>query len=662
MKNQSTKDYFKNFLFENKVALMFVVICAFAFHFSGMTTVMFFNEMAVRFGRETFLVLALLVPVVAGLGLNFGIVLGAMSAQIAIFIVIVMGGSGVPGIMAIALIATPIAILFGFLVGVLFNKMKGSEMIGGMVTSLFADGFYQLLFLWVMGGVIPIAYTRVMTSTGVGVLNTINMDTSPTYMRQVLDNIMMMHILEVALYAMIVFMVFLVIFRLIKKKPISFTGENNIKKPVILLAALFVLFTASGFGGSLFVTPVTHFLFSDRLNALFTVQWGSLLLVLYAFFTIFFTIKKENKKIPMKLLLGIVAITVIFALSFLPAVRYGLEGTVAYTFIPMLGVVTIALFVVLMAFIMLFLKERKNGNIKGVAIFKDNFGLSILGLLLGILLVTYIGAGVGGLLFVTGLTVALSTGGIYLVTIVRMALILLVILVNVFARRKGNHVIPYKPLVMLIVVGVAFERSFATEIYVGLQNLGLPVFTYLLIALLCVFIRWFMNTRLGQNMRTVGQSRPVATAAGINVDKTRVIAMIISTLLASYGQIIVVQNFGVLATYGQHRFVALYAIAALLVGGATVAKATIKHAILGVVLFHSLFILAPFAGANLTGSGMIGEYFRVFVSYAVISVALIMHAWKRAKKKKEEEVVEEKPIDPPPIILEPSQIVVEPGE
>ena len=683
MKKLSTKDYIKNFVFENKVALIFVIICAFAYHFSGMTTVMFFNEIAIRVGRETFIVLALLVPVVAGLGLNFGIVLGAMSAQIAIFLVILMGGSGIPGIITIALIATPIAILFGFLVGILFNKMKGSEMIGGMVTSLFADGFYQLLFLWVMGGLIPITYARVMTGTGVGVLNTINLDTSPTYMRQVIDNVMMMHILEVAFYAMIAFMVCLIIFRLAKKKPIRFTGENNIKKPVIALAALFVLYAASGFGGALFVNPITHFLFSDRLNALFTVQWGSLLLVLYAFFLIIRTVIKEKEKMPVGLFVSILVITVVFALSFLPAVRYGLEGTAAYTFIPMLGMMTVAFYSALIWVALSIVKRKKMGIPVSL---KGEDGILIPVLFLALFGFIYIGSGFGGLMFqqglfvfiglpavlenlfnsivagMFGLTVSLSNAGIYLVTLIRIALILSVVFLNVFARRKGRHVIPYRPLVILVIVGVVFERSFATEIYIGLQYLGLPVLTYLLIALLCVFIRWFMNTRLGQNMRTVGQSRPVANAAGINVDRTRVIAMIISTVLASYGQIIVVQNFGVLNTYGQHRFVALYAIAALLVGGATVAKASIKHALLGVLLFHSLFILAPFAGANLTGSGMIGEYFRVFVSYAVISVALIMHAWKRAKAKKEKEPEKEKPADPPPIIVEPSQIVVEPGE
>ena len=170
----------------------------------------------------------------------------------------------------------------------------------------------------------------------------------------------------------------------------------------------------------------------------------------------------------------------------------------------------------------------------------------------------------------------------------------------------------------------------------GLVGVGIPVLSYLLIVGLCLAIKWFLNTRLGQNMRSVGQNRQVATAAGINVDRTRIIAMIMSTVLGAFAQIIVLQNFGVMNTYDAHRQVGLFSIAALLVGGASVAKASIKHAILGVVLFHSLFIVSPLAGTNLLGNAVIGEYFRLFVAYAVIALALVMHAWQRVKKKKKE--------------------------
>lgn len=139
-------------------------------------------------------------------------------------------------------------------------------------------------------------------------------------------------------------------------------------------------------------------------------------------------------------------------------------------------------------------------------------------------------------------------------------------------------------------------------------------------------------------MRAVGQSRTAANAAGINVDRTRIIAMILSTVLGGWGQLIYLQNVGTLSTYGAHIQVGQFSIAALLVGGASVQKATNKQALLGIVLFHTLFIVSPLAGKELFGDAVIGEYFRLFVSYGVIAMALAMHAWKKIEKTKEDTI------------------------
>ena len=77
----------------------------------------------------------------------------------------------------------------------------------------------------------------------------------------------------------------------------------------------------------------------------------------------------------------------------------------------------------------------------------------------------------------------------------------------------------------------------------------------------------------------------------------------------------------------------MFCIAALLVGGASVEKASIGNVFLGVVLFHTMFIVAPKAGTAITGDSMIGEYFRVFVSYGVITIALIMYETKKRRAK-----------------------------
>jgi len=157
----------------------------------------------------------------------------------------------------------------------------------------------------------------------------------------------------------------------------------------------------------------------------------------------------------------------------------------------------------------------------------------------------------------------------------------------------------------------------------------------LVIAALCVFNILIFKTKLGQDFRTVGQNPVVANASGINVDKTRIKAIVISTVLAAWGQLIFLQNIGTLNTYGSHEQVGMFVIAAILIWGATVSKATNKQAILGVILFHTLFIVSPTAGKNLFNNAQIGEYFRVFVAYGVICVSLVLYAWKDYVKAKE---------------------------
>ena len=161
----------------------------------------------------------------------------------------------------------------------------------------------------------------------------------------------------------------------------------------------------------------------------------------------------------------------------------------------------------------------------------------------------------------------------------------------------------------------------------------IPLATLLIIALFCVFIVWFRKTKLGQDMRAIGQNQAVADSAGIAVNRTRVIAIVISTVLACYGQIIYLQNMGTLNTYNSHDQAGMFSIAALLIGGASVSRASIANVFVGVILFHLMFIVAPMAGKNLIGDAQIGEYFRVFVSYGIIAIALVLHAWKRNRER-----------------------------
>ncbi len=160
-----------------------------------------------------------------------------------------------------------------------------------------------------------------------------------------------------------------------------------------------------------------------------------------------------------------------------------------------------------------------------------------------------------------------------------------------------------------------------------------PVFTLVIIAAVCMLNAFLCRTKLGQDIRTCGQNMQVATAAGIPVGRTRIIATVISTVIASWGQIIFLQNMGLINTYTSHEQVGTYAVAALLVGGASIKKASISQVFVGALLFHLLFFTMPLAGNQLFHDSQIGEYFRVFISYGVIAVALALHAWNQGTKK-----------------------------
>lgn len=160
-----------------------------------------------------------------------------------------------------------------------------------------------------------------------------------------------------------------------------------------------------------------------------------------------------------------------------------------------------------------------------------------------------------------------------------------------------------------------------------------PIATLLVILFLFLLVSYILKTKLGQDMRAVGQDMHIAEVSGINVDRTRIIAIIISTVLAAWGQIIFLQNIGTINTFGSHSQVGLFAVASLLVGGASIDKASWKEALIGTFLFHFLFIISPLAGQNLMNNAQIGEFFRVFVAYGVIGISLLLHAWEKDKSK-----------------------------
>ncbi len=200
-----------------------------------------------------------------------------------------------------------------------------------------------------------------------------------------------------------------------------------------------------------------------------------------------------------------------------------------------------------------------------------------------------------------------------------------------FSSQKSATLI--NSVICLVLIGISAHAIVTKSSLMMVRKV--PVVIGLFIIALCIFNEKILKTKLGQDFRSVGQSQHIAEVSGINVDRTRIIATIMSTVLAAWGQIMYLQNMGTLNTYGAHTQIGMFSVAALLVGGASTQKANIRHAILGTLLFNSMFIMSPEIGLSLFGNALLGEYFRTFMVYGVIGLALGLHVWRTYVKGKE---------------------------
>ena len=169
------KTKLKLLFIDNAVVVLFILIIAAAIPFAGMPMKYLVQEVITRLGRNSFLVLSLLLPIMAGMGLNFGMVLGAMAGQIGLIYVTNWNIIGLPGVTLAMILSTPIAIFLGWLCGSVLNRAKGREMVTGYILGFFMNGIYQFLVLYAMGSLIPIRNPELLLSRGYGIRNVVNL-------------------------------------------------------------------------------------------------------------------------------------------------------------------------------------------------------------------------------------------------------------------------------------------------------------------------------------------------------------------------------------------------------------------------------------------------------------------------------------------------------
>src|SRR5450756_328660 len=155
-KKTGFKDTISQIFVGNTVPIMFIVLIIFAIPLSGFSSGYLIQEMVTRVGRDSFLVLSLLLPIMAGMGLNFGMVLGAMSGQIGIILGTNWGVTGVGGLFLTMALATPLAALLGWMAGIVLNRAKGRAMVTSLMLGYFMHGVYQFVVLYFMGKIISI--------------------------------------------------------------------------------------------------------------------------------------------------------------------------------------------------------------------------------------------------------------------------------------------------------------------------------------------------------------------------------------------------------------------------------------------------------------------------------------------------------------------------
>ena len=174
-------------------------------------------------------------------------------------------------------------------------------------------------------------------------------------------------------------------------------------------------------------------------------------------------------------------------------------------------------------------------------------------------------------------------------------------------------------------VTLTMKDSFGSVLnnFLSFQVAGVTIPTGLLLFFgLCAgLIYLFLNTKTGTALNVSGSGEKFAISNGLNVDRYRILGMILSTVLAAIGIIVYSQSFGFLQLYNAPLFVSMPAAASILIGGATLQKSRISHVIIGTLLFQGLLVVA-LPVINVLSEGSMAEILRITISNGIILYAL----------------------------------------
>ncbi len=149
----------------------------------------------------------------------------------------------------------------------------------------------------------------------------------------------------------------------------------------------------------------------------------------------------------------------------------------------------------------------------------------------------------------------------------------------------------------------------------------IPAGSIIFIVIILMMLYLFSKTGTGVLMNAAGENESFARINGVNIDRMRILSVIMSTLLAAVGTCIYAQQYGFIELYDAPLMAAFPAVSALLLGGNSGKRIYIRHALLGVILYQSLYLLS-LPVANMLLIPEMAEIIRIIVTSFVILYAL----------------------------------------
>lgn len=156
---------------------------------------------------------------------------------------------------------------------------------------------------------------------------------------------------------------------------------------------------------------------------------------------------------------------------------------------------------------------------------------------------------------------------------------------------------------------------------INIGSFSFPTGTILFSVGAMFLMKIFMRSKTGSAITAVGSNPEFARASGININNARTTSIILSTVCGGVGILLYQQTFGFIQLYTAPLFMAFPAVAAILIGGASVNKASITNVIIGTILFQGILSMTPSVINSVLQTDM-SEVIRIVLSNGMILYAL----------------------------------------